>query len=90
MRREHTGQQKRGERTIPQNIAGAQKPQDQRNNEGERPEDDALVFILLKGIHVHLQTRQEHDVEQPDGTEQHHAFVALQHTQTMWPQQHPR
>ena len=75
---------------ILQEEETADRSKDHRHIEGGQAKEHILLGVLLKIGEVHLQARQEHDIEQTHRTEQIKADVTLQDSRTILAQNHTR
>ena len=88
--REDTCQQHRGQGRIAQQMDAGKVGADEGDEKREQSEDDELQPLLLQVAEVHLQSGQEHDVEQAHLAEEFERGVTLQDVQSVFAHSHTR
>ena len=86
--REDTCQQHRGQGRIAQQMDAGKVGADEGDEKREQSEDDELQPLLLQVAEVHLQSGQEHDVEQAHLAEEFERGVTLQDVQSVFAHSH--
>ena len=90
VRRHDAAQQKRCRVAVAQHRARHAVGQRQRNEARQHAEHQEAARVLLHALQVHLQSRQEHDVQQTHLAEQLERRVAHQHVQPVLSDDHAR
>ena len=83
LRGEEPGEQDRGVDRESQDVMPGQDAQGERHAEGVEAEDEASPAVFLEIGHVHVQSREEHDVEQAGRSRENDAAVAQHEVQAV-------
>ena len=88
MRGQDAAQQQRGWHGKMQGKARHKESQQSRHQEGEEAEAYTHTAMASETTHIHLQTREEHDIVDADLSEELKRGIASQHVETMLTQHH--
>ena len=83
LRGEEPGQQDRGVNREAQDVIPGQDAESERHAEGVEPEDEAAPAVFLEIGHVHVQPRQEHDVQEAGRSREDDAAIAQNQVQAV-------
>ncbi len=86
----HAGQQQGGHEGVVEHVKVDPEAYAQRDDEGEDAQDERLDADALEVFHVHLQSREEHDVVESHLSEKLEAAVERQEVQSVLPYGYPR
>lgn len=85
MGRKHRGKQHRRQRRQAEEQDCGDGAQDKRYQEGEQPETEAFFQVLFQVVHVNLDAREKHEVEDADLPEHLETHVARQEVKPVGP-----
>ena len=83
LRGEQSGQQDRGVDRESQDVIPGQDAEGQRDTEGVESEDEASPAVFLEIGHVHVEAREEHDVQEAGRSREDDAAVAQHEVQAV-------
>ena len=78
-----TAQQQRGHLRVAQQLHGHEVGQHKGQQKRQHAKEQHPPSAAPKALHVHLQTSEEHDVEETHETEEAERRVALQHMEAV-------